>query len=430
VSADWFVLVIITGGLIMLLQVSTGTEAIPVQTLARLIFALQVVLAFLSGARPALPTHLAVALALFVSSAVLATGLSLAGAPQQDAWDSFLFMYGIAMCLPAYLVTRVTVSGGLLLKLYCTLVVGFGLLQALKQDLLLPDAYREKYGIVFERFVNGDVRVLGLFASPPRFAEFLVFIAVFLQHHLLSGKGRKGWVLPAYAGVMFVLFNTYSRSGYILWASTLLAQLLVARRSLSMSGMRSSLVRFYISLSLVGTVLVFLLARGIPADSSVADSTSLDARLGNWQKILSDMGGEGLLRLLFGTGRSAHSNFLEPGYFALDNLFLAILLYSGVVGLICFLGLAGMILSEGKHVSRFHSSKAVPMTSFLLGLLVEGIFVDNHNTVFLVEFVMIGFVVAARESGATDVEARLTTRTSNDGQLLSRRVKGVASRGQ
>lgn len=90
---------------------------------------------------------------------------------------------------------------------------------------------------------------------------------------------------------------------------------------------------------------------------------------------------------------SAHYSVLSSQYFVLDNVALAILLYSGVAGLLIFLYLYYRVFRESmKMRSVGGTDRWTPLLAFYLCLLVEGMFVDNHNTIFLVQFAILGMI--------------------------------------
>ena len=76
---------------------------------------------------------------------------------------------------------------------------------------------------------------------------------------------------------------------------------------------------------------------------------------------------------------------------------LAILLYSGVAGLLIFLYLYYRIFREGMRMrSVGGADRWIPIMAFYPCLLLEGMFVDNHNTIFLVQFAILGMITGSR----------------------------------
>lgn len=390
VSGDWLLLVIASGGFLAVLQAALGLEWVPVQTGARLLFVALAVLASIAArsrvagvrAVPAVP------LVLFTLSAVMPVVLTWSGS---GSMDSFMFMNGTASILILFALVPIVVRPSRLFKLFCVAAAAFGLLQIWVQDLLLPDVFIQQFGIAYQDFVNGRVRALSFFASAPRFAELLVLLAAYLQHALFR-RQLQLWRLLSYGAVLFALYNTYSRSGYVLFLGTLLAQLWFAR----MSSTRRRTWNLDDALLVLGTVcgvLVLLSFDRLPVEMAIFDATSWHARQLHWETALSGLGTQDLPALLFGTGRSAHFSRLSPEYFVVDNLFLAVFLYSGVFGLVTFMWLVTAVLRRATEVvglggaSRWH-----PVLAFSVALLVEGMFVDNHNTVYVTQFAVLGML--------------------------------------
>jgi hypothetical protein len=402
VPAGWFVLVVVAGGLITYLQESLGGVQIPVQSAARALLVAEVLIALAVSHRAsrALPPSLSFPLGLFILSAVVALAAAAGrGTPTSDAVGAFMFMYGTGVLLAVFLIAPVSVRLGLAFRAFCVVAVGFGLLQTYKQDLLLPVAFRDRFGIVYERFVNENVRVLSFFASPPRFAELLVLIAAFIQHGFITGRRRGPASVLGYLLVVFVLYNTFSRSGYVLFLSTLIVQMFLMRRKfLGSDG--ASRVRLYMVLVLLCGGMAMLVSGRLPFDSSVVDTTSFTARQGHWSLLYQQAQGLSVSELFVGTGTSARFSVLSNDYFVVDNILLAVLLYSGLFGLLCFLFLFARIAREGVRAIGGGEARWEAILAFYISLLVEGMFVDNHNTIFTVQFALIGMLVWNRLSQA------------------------------
>jgi hypothetical protein len=395
--AGWFVLVVVAGGLITYIQVTVSSIGIPVQIGVRvLLVALALVAAVASGMLGAsVIGSLTVPLVLFVASALSAFMLALLRQPESgDAVESFVFMYSIGLLLALYVLAPVVVRLGLLFKVFCAASVGFGLLQAVMQNLLLPRAYLDQFGIVYDHFVNNHVRVVGFFASPPRFAELLVLIASYVQYGILSGRKRGPLMFLSYGMILFVLYNTFSRSGYLLFLATLTVQLALLESHVLRERRSSGALRLYLVFACLATAMGLLVTGRLPFDASIFDVTSLDARQGHWTRWLRHFQSEGTLDLIFGSGKSVHYSVLSSQYFVLDNVALAVLLYGGVAGLLIFLYLYYRVFREAlKMRSLGDADRWIPILAFYPCLLLEGMFVDNHNTIFLVQFAMLGMIV-------------------------------------
>lgn len=397
VPAGWFVLVVVGSGFILYVQDVAGGVQIPVQSVARMgLLALVVgTLAFAGREKDFLDARLRAPLTLFTAGiAVSLLYSTLRSESVSDALGEFSFMYSIGIFLILFLFVPVVARFGPAFRVFCGAAVLFGMLQALRQDLFLPDSFLDRFGIVFQTFVNERVRVLSFFASPPRFAELLVLIGALLQHSLIVGK-RRWLTLPCYLVVVWVLYNTFSRSGYVLFFSTLTLQIVLMRRYFLSRDAHGAL-RLYAVVAGTGAGLVLLLAGRLPFDSSVADTTSLAARQGHWGTLIDQFQALSAVDVIFGTGTAARYSFLSSEYFVVDNAVLAMLLYGGVIGMLTFLWLFVRVFTIAAATTPRDSSRWDALLAFYASLLVEGMFVDNHNTIFIVQFALLGMLVLDR----------------------------------
>jgi hypothetical protein len=324
-------------------------------------------------------------------------------------------MYGTSFSVVLFLFAPLTVQRTRGLAVFTVGAVTMGLVQFGTQSLNLPTWYLERLGIVFEDFVNGRLRVISIFASPPRFAEFLVFLLLCTQQELLAK--RVDLRRLATAGLLLLLlYNTYSRAGYILWITATATQFVLNRRML-----RQERRVGIISLTLFSTsgIASLLAISHIRVDASIVDPTSLQARTLHWNSILEGFYGSGIGGLLLGTGRAAQFSRLSESYFAIDNVLIAVGLYGGLIGILAWCILYVAIFRSALRVGRLSNSPRMwPAIAFYSGLVVGGMFVDNHNTVGLVQAVLLGLVVRHSMDGLV----------SREQEALKVRSDGLASR--
>lgn len=391
VSATWFIMMILAGGAIVIVQEFTGVSQVPVQLAGRFALIGIALVAALSHHRSPLPGVPRLAISLFCVAMFGEAALSLVrGQPSSEVYNSFQFMNGIGAFLALSLLLPIIVRPGLTFKLIAASAVAFGLAQVLAQDLLVPEGYREQYGIVWDHFVNGQVRSSSFFASPPRFAELLAILAGFLQFWIFTGERRLLVKIAGYLVVLFVLFNTFSRSGYILWIVLSVIQVICVAVSGTLARRVGSL-KILIVLALLCLLAAVALSGAVPLDSSVSDTASFTARQGHWDELFDKFNSAGVIDTLLGTGNSAYHSFLSSDYFVVDNVYLAYFLYAGVVGVLAFIALCGGIIRMLLRLcSREPHGPWIPLLSFFGGMLVEGFFVDNHNTVMLAAMVAVG----------------------------------------
>lgn len=394
-SASWFVTLTVFASLTALLQLSvTGRQSLPLDMLVRGALVVQVfVAALVVRRRSALPSSIRLPLLAFLALGVLSAGhAAVRSGDLSTVLPSFLFMYSVAFALGSFLFGRVDVRDTWTFRALAICAVGYGALQVVRQDLFLPDSFRDLYGVVYDEFSNGRLRAQSFFASAPRFAEFLVLIALYCQHNLLvSRKSAPMYYAVGYLVCLILLFNTFSRSGYVLWAVAFLVHLVAVRGALPPSRHRAVAAMASAAVTLVASG--FLLGV-IRMDRSVADQTSLIARRGHWEVARAQMVEGDWWQVLIGAGVTARFSRSSNSYFVLDNVFLALVLYGGFLTLTALVLLYAGVLRALVRIARLDPGSGVqPILAMLMGLGVEGMFVDNHNTLFLVLFVAVAMIV-------------------------------------
>jgi hypothetical protein len=425
VRAGWFVFVVIASGAIQFGFDSIGRSMPPVQMGARLLLVWLVLAGVAHGARrdASLPAVLALPVMFFVTSALAAFAVDLWRLkPFSDVYASFLFVYGTGILMAGYLLAPIVVQFGRGFQVFCAGSVAFGLVQVFLQDLMLPEAYRARFGVVFDEFVNGRIRAISVFASPPRFAELCVFVLCFMHVRILTGRSRVSVIgIVAYFATGYALYSTYSRSGYILFLVASLVQILVYWRVVVA---RAGLVATagVAAVAVVGGAILGL-GSSLQADSSVLDQSSLLARHSHWSVVLAELRDAGTVATLFGEGRAARFSYLSADYFVLDNLVLALLVYSGAVGLLACVYLQIVLIRSGAQVARRDglATDLGTLVPLLAASLFEGLFVDNHNTVFVLQFAALGALVLARKRAA-EAESSMTAEQSRSSAAMSRSI--------
>lgn len=394
VPVSWFVTLTAGGTGLALAQELVGSS-LPIQFATRAALLACVLLALPAVKRPQQMSRLTLPIAVFLLALLCTLTATLV---RRDDWSavasSYAFMYSLAAPTFLFLLAPMVVRRSRLFLFLAIGAISFGLIQILSQNLLLPPGFRENFGVVWDEFVNGRVRATSFFASPPRFAELLVFCLAYLQYPMLAQR-RGFWKFAGpYIVVQFVLLNTFSRSGYVLFGAMTLMQLILIATSRNPEARMVLRSRVYF-LALIATLVTLPLLSGtIRLDGSVTDSTSLLARQSHWSALIEAIRSGGVLDLLFGTGRSAQFSAFSEDYFVVDNLLLAVYFHGGLLALAgfayLFVSIARTILKD-RHLRA--ASRWIPALAFYVALPVEGMFVDNHNTVLLVQFALIGMLV-------------------------------------
>ena len=409
---SWFTLAFVFGGLIQIAFDLSGLS-VPVQVLARAALLASVIPVLLmtqekpsvvlpSVARPnAAPPSVRFASTLLLFSGIISFAKDAIGRSDiSHAALSVIFMYGIGAFLVFAAFVPLSARFGKLFIVLSGVSIGFGLIQLVSQQLYLSPEYQEAVGLLYESFVNGRLRLVSFFPSAPRFAEFLTIISLLILSRILLPRsdrlasGRM-LLLLVYGVVIILLFNTYSRAGYLLFLSSSILLVFLMRDSGRDGG---GIGRFgrYAALAMGGMTAIFVLLGKLPFDVSILDNTSLQARQDSWSELFIRIGAGSPFDYLFGFGISARFTRGEYDYFIIDNLPLALFLYSGAIGL--FAGVLMSITTVGfaVQVRRAGAGTLEPWIAFVPCLWIEGIFVDNHNTLFISLIAMLGVVSSAR----------------------------------
>ena len=404
---SWFTLAVVFGGLIQLAFDFSGLS-VPVDVLARvalLASAIPVLLVtqekgrsvVLSGVVPP-SVRLASAL-LFFSGAISFAKDAVESSNISHAALSVLFMYGIGGFLLFAAFVPLSARFRMLFLAFSGASIGFGLVQLVSQKLFLPPDYLTSVGLLYENFVNDRLRLVSVFRSAPRFAELLTFISLLILSQILLPSSariarRRTLLLLTYGLVLILLFNTYSRAGYALFLSSSVVMLILMRNA----AFEGRLWRFssYLVPAIGAAAAILILLGKMPFDSSILDDASLLARQASWSELFETIRDGSALDYLFGFGVTARFARGEFGYFIIDNLPLALFLYSGAVGLLAALFISIAAVRFAVLVRRVGGRTLEPWIAFIPCLWLEGSFVDNHNTLFISLIAMLGVVSSAR----------------------------------
>lgn len=408
-----FCVVVIFGGLLQLALDLTGL-AVPIQALARV--------ALLAGAIPVLvvakkyqqelaPVGVRLGAVMVFYSAVIAFlkdyfESSNLGDPAAD----FIFMYGIGALLLLVALVPLSARFRVAFFLLSALSIAFGLFQLGTQDLHLPLNYLESLGIVYENFVNNRVRVVSFFRSAPRFAEFLTILSLFVLAQIVRPPFEKTvrWrvaLIVTYGLLVVLLFNTYSRAGYILFVASSIFMLYLVRRP-SRRGQQSRIPALFFVLTAAGVGIVLAVLDKLPVDRAIFDMTSYRSRQSSWSVLTEQISNGSIVDLVFGLGDTARFARGDSRYYIIDNLTLALVLYGGLFALLCTAFLTVAVVRFAFSVRRLHGPVVEPWIAFLPCLWLEGFFVDNHNTLFIALLAMIGMVSAARRRSIPEATAK------------------------
>ncbi|MFE4955959.1 hypothetical protein ACFRCW_18100 [Streptomyces sp. NPDC056653] len=390
-SVSWFVWVTVGGSAITLVQLLAGGATVPLSVAFAAALAFQALILF--ARRPSdfsAPVGLASAICAMLGGAFVAiVHAVISESNNGDLFTSFLFMYSLGLAMIVFVAGPATVRLTRSMKVLIVAAFTLGLAQALSNNLLLPQSFKDEFGILYENFINDRTRVLSFFASAPRFAELTVFVLIYTVFGMIQGTRRTVIRSGATVLLLYLLYNTFSRSGYLLFATSLIFLLLYCHSTLSKRwDGRPSLAYHGILLVLLLGALCFAFAPSVK-ELAITDSTSLESRHSHWNELKDQFVAEGAGAYLFGTGRSAHANILQAEHFVIDNVFYAFVYFGGIVALgtvVCLYWrtLRALLRARTKH------PEAIPLAALISALPVEGLFLDNHNTLLITLFMAIG----------------------------------------
>lgn len=403
VRVSWFCLVVVFGGLIDLM-LDIAHLNIPIQAIARIFLlasAVPTLIILRKDRRDLAPTSVRLASILIFYTAVISfVKDSFTSTSLSDSASDLVFMYGVGSILILAAVVPLSARFGRIFLLLTGASIGFGLFQLVTQTLNLPSSYLESIGLLYENFVNDRLRIVSFFRSAPRFAEFLAIISLVTLNEILRPSSQKsaqkgGALLAIYILIVVLLFNTYSRAGYILFLSSTIILLLFRRGSVRGGRGYGSLTSFLILFTAVASISLIALDK-LPFDRSILDTTSYRSRQATWSMLSDQIGAGSFLDLLFGYGDTARFTRGNFGYYVIDNLNFALVLYGGVIGLAATVIMTGAVVRYAAAVRRLGALRLEPWIAYLTCLWLEGLFVDNHNTLFIAMIAMLGVVSSAK----------------------------------
>lgn len=409
-SMDWFVLLVISSGFISYVQDFILGRTYPFEIVVRGLLLMQVAGLLVFGRTRAWPlsSSLTLSIILFFLCVFVTPALRIMGGDDVMAtMRALYFMLGTALFLLFLPFTALSLGRLRLLPIFALANIAFATLQSVSQDLQMSVALRTDFGLLYETFSNGRLRVVGFFPSAPRFAEFLVLILLFLFFGMTKGRRRIVVNVAACAVCVWLMINTYSRSGYTLFTVTASIMFLVRQRHI-FGAWRLGAVLARLVVANVLVVALIAAAGIVNLDAlKIVDVTSWLARIDHWVVLQANISHFTALQYMFGSGDAAMYSRSELDYFVVDNLYIGLFLYCGLAGTtFFFLMFLATVQTAIAELRRSPDSKVLPILVFYIGLAVEGFFVDNHNTVFLTQLCLLGAVIAERNAQTAQTSQR------------------------
>jgi hypothetical protein len=397
-SVGWFVLMVVADGFLAFVQHLFFDRTFPIEGVARVLLLVQIAtLALMARTRiRTVSGFLVIAIVLnglsFLIPALLQLG---SGADPFLTFRALYFMFGIGILTLLVPFLQIELDRSRIFPLFFALSLLFGAAQVVTQDLLLFDTLKQEFGLQYEQFSNGRIRAVSFFASAPRFAEMLVFVMLCLSFDILTGRRFVLLRVCVYALALWLLYNTYSRAGYVLWGTATLVAAFLLRDHVFKAHTAHGLILRTLCLTGLAMALVWVGASLQVSTLAIADVTSMGARLQAWAAQAEAFATSDMMAMFFGSGVTPLFSRFESDYFATDNLMLILLRYNGLLGLTAFILFYVTVLFVALQALRSSADRLlVAMTALYVGLFFESLFIDNHNTIHLVQFVILTLVTA------------------------------------
>lgn len=232
---------------------------------------------------------------------------------------------------------RSNISAGLLTKLLIIVsipLIGLGITQTVLNNPLLPLKSANGYFKVLVWDYFGQVRAFSLFSAPAYYASFLVFVGALVFGLFLSSRGgRKFLLLLLLAVISFSEFVSLDRTAIFAFVFCLFTVFSIYKLKYTRSHLMIVMsLSFVASLSLV--FVAPLISRLFPLVFAFKDQSLLErySEWGNWIAALL----KNPVSFLIGTGIFQNGVKLTSGVIV-DNMFLAVMVQIGVIGLVLVL---------------------------------------------------------------------------------------------
>jgi hypothetical protein len=213
--------------------------------------------------------------------------------------------------------------------------MAFAILQFAANDAILPTASADKSFVVDSWHFFAQVRAFGLFASPLNFGLFCCFIGALAVGWCRSFKGFLFGV-PMLLLAAFGCYATYTRLTMIGFVACVASAVILSWRRLRHFAVWLPLVWLIVAIGAVGQ----LGSSGTAGEVGLGSSASLIQRLSSWAWCWETFLKASLPEKLFGlglmphTGSQAAATATNIAPVPIDNVYLALLVQVGVVGLV------------------------------------------------------------------------------------------------
>lgn len=272
----------------------------------------------------------------------------------------------------------------LLLTILAVPVIGLGIAQHLTNSPILPVSvdHVEYMRVIHTDFIGGGTRAFGIFSSGWAFGDYSIFMlllwsAVAMQKSTPRYQSAGLWLLTGLAAIG--VYCTLTRAVYLEFLLAVLGTWLLGRRNVG----SSLYTRLSICLAASLGVGILLWFEYLGTETGYITSTaSIYSRIHHWQNVFHQLGdGNVIANWAFGKGLIANERYELARGFNTDNVYLAIILYCGIFGLVAFAVLFWRILQLTFAVARRSDDpfwKA--LAAFLFAVPTVGVWNVQLNT--------------------------------------------------
>lgn len=219
-----------------------------------------------------------------------------------------------------------------LLEISMMAALSFGLTQLILNVPILRVASEDRNFVipsyVFLGFGDYRVRSFSIFSNALSFGVFLLFMFGYYSRKLIKGtnllsKGLSGGILLI---VLVCIFATFTRNVYLGFILSVPAVVMYAK----------GLKKMLYALPVFSLILGFAASRGSTSlvGSGLIDQSSLGVRWEFWISEIKNLVRTDVLKLLLGEGRYQSENLSSYSLVTIDNSYLVMITYQGVIGLI------------------------------------------------------------------------------------------------
>ncbi|MDR3723191.1 MAG: hypothetical protein P4K83_01710 [Terracidiphilus sp.] len=220
--------------------------------------------------------------------------------------------------------------------LFCFAINGaLALAQFIQNEPIVYTGSTDGNFVVDSWVARGSVRAFGLFAAPGAFALFSGMVATYAAAKLVRRKGVLINCCILVTGFFFVLIAK-TRGMYVVTIEAVITAILLAKPKMRPLVRFIPLAWFVAGIGVAAFSLIRLVTVGTTSD--MTDATSFGDRIIEWKYFLNVLTSSRSSELLFGLGWAQDAHTKESmTTLSIDNLYLAITLHTGIVGLVLVL---------------------------------------------------------------------------------------------